>query len=641
MTETKKHQKTILACLSASPSSQRVIRAAAKLYDPEHDQLIALYVSNAQIDTHRDPVLRENIELAKNCGAEIHTIESNDIALTIAEYARHISATDLFIGYSAPSHLRQTQSIHETLLSYLPDADIHIIPDARSSSYPQTIRKIERPVFNVIDVLILAGIMTLATVLSYWFDQSRFSNSNIVTIYILAVLVTSILTSHRIYGIIAAILYILLFNFLFIDPRFTFFVYDSAYLVTYFVTLAAALITGSLAVRLKNIARLSAQNAYQGKILLDTSNQLEKVSDRREMIEITCSQISSLLKRKVWFYQIAENGEIQNPEGEPATVDPLEAEAVRWTHENGHHSGRFTSRYSSCANTYLSVHASDFRYGVIAIEGMKDPLSEFENAVMLSMINEFTLALNNERSRWQKAQAELNAEKEHFRAGLLRSVSHDFRTPLTAIYGNADTLVLHHDELDENDRRSLCEDIRNDAHWLEEQMENILFLTRLENREYLHPTVENMNEIIEESLHRMSRNMESHTVVWQREEDPLLVEADAGMIVRVLVNLLSNAVKYTPPQSRITLSAFRTGENICVEVADDGPGIPAADQEHIFEMYYTGKKGLADSSRSIGIGLNLCRMIMQAHGGEISVRDNVPQGTVFRISLKGMEVDSV
>ena len=205
----------ILVCLSASPSNERVIRAAARMCRGNEDTFLALYVGNANAGGTANARLNENISLAKNCGAHVDTMETGEIALTIAEYAKRSGVTDLFIGESARPRLFAVRSIPDQLIRYLPDTNIHIIPDAKSSSIPQDYRRGNDRLFNVRDLLLTIGIMAVATILAYLFYHSPFSNSNIITIYILAVLVASVLTSHQLYGLIAAVLYILLFNFLF------------------------------------------------------------------------------------------------------------------------------------------------------------------------------------------------------------------------------------------------------------------------------------------------------------------------------------------------------------------------------------------------------------------------------------------
>ena len=284
----------ILVCLSASPSNLHVIHAASKLAKKGCRSAIALYVGGSHEQTAENPTLQENIAEAKKEGFEIHFAESNDIPLTIAEYAKRVRATDVFLGLSLSDSLLPSRKPASVQISeYLPDADVHIIPDSRASVYPEIRKKENSFSWKLRDFLLVIVIMTIATLLSAWFDQSRFSNANIITIYILAVLIASLLTSHRFYGILSAVLYILLFNYLFIEPRFTLLVYDPNYMMTYFVTVIAAFLTGSITLRMKSIARLSAENAYQAKVLLDTSNQLELATDRKDIIRTTCMQLAS------------------------------------------------------------------------------------------------------------------------------------------------------------------------------------------------------------------------------------------------------------------------------------------------------------------------------------------------------------
>ncbi len=633
MNDSKLH---ILVCFSASPSSQRVIRAAQKLYHPEKDLFIALYVGSSETDAENDAELMRNFALAKECGAQTQTIVSNDIALSVSEYARRIGATDLFIGSSAPSHFIQGPSIPEKITAYLPDTDIHIIPDPRSSAYPKAMRRSTERQWNIRDLLLLVSTMAAATLLSFWFDRSIFSNSNIITIYILAVLIVSVFSSHQIFGVIAAVLYILLFNFLFIEPRFTLLVYDPAYLVTYAVTVIAALITGTLAFRLKNIARTAAENAYQAKVLLDTSNQLEKARDSSEMIRITCRQLSNLLKRPVSFHRA-------DPE-DPSAPDLKELagperKAAEYAFANRQSAGAFTGTGRDCRNQYICVYTDDVTYGVLAIDMQDRMFTDFENTILLSIVNEFTLALNNDRAHLEKQEAEVEAEKEHYRAVLLRSISHDLRTPLTTICGNASNLEAGSAELTEEDRRQIYHDISEDASWLADQVENILSLTKLEDTHAVNLSYESIEDVIKEGLSHITKYAGGHTITFDHPDEIIFAEMDPFLIIQVLVNLVNNAVKYTPPGSEIRVSCEKAGSLVRVSVADNGDGIPDEDKAHIFELFYTGKNHSADSRRSMGIGLNLCYVIMQAHGQKIEVLDNQPKGTIFRFYLNAKEMD--
>ena len=636
----------ILVCLSASPSNERVIRAAARMNVAQRDRFLALYVGNAENLSAANARLMENIALAKQYGAHVDTMDNGEVALTIAEYAKRSGVTDLFIGESAQPHLFSVRSIPDQLIRYLPETSIHIIPDAKSSSYPQNYHRGNDRLLNPRDLLLTIGVMAAATILAYFFYHSPFSNSNIITIYILAVLIASVLTSHQFYGLIAAVLYILLFNFLFIDPRFTLLVYDPNYLVTYFVTIVAALITGSLAARLKSIAWESAGNAYQAKVLLDTSDQLQKASSSEEMVRITCTQLASLLNRDVYYYRVEDDGTII-PEGKASgtagstEADPMpdaEREALLWTSQNGHHAGALTNHYSGSEYRYLSIFTGDRRYGVLAIRMAGRSFTGFEKSILLSIVNEFTMALDNEAISREKQLAEINAETERLRSGLLRSVSHDLRTPLTAIYGNASNLKQNSAAMNEEEKQKVYTDLQDDALWLSEQMENILSMTRLENDPDVTLSAVSVDEVIEEALRHVDPHSEQHHITAEDGEESLFAMMDAKLIVAVLVNLINNAIKYTPPGSHIDIRKEDCGKQVRISVADDGDGIPDDEKPHVFSLYYTGKHNLSDSCRSMGIGLNLCAVILQAHHQTIEVHDNEPHGAVFSFTLDKAEV---
>ncbi len=636
MNEIKQEKRTILVCLSSSPSCQSIIKAANKAKKQE-DRFLALYVGLKE-KLKTDNSLQSNVDLVKSYGGEIHVLESYEIVLSIVEFAKRMGVTDLYIGYSAPSHsLFPSRPIGEQLASYLTNVSIYIIPSAIASDYPERIKKQARFIFNWKDILIVLGIMAIATLLSMWFDQSRFSNGNIITIYILAVLLASISTGHQIYGILAAGLYILLFNFLFIEPRFTLLVYNSEYLMTYFVSFLAAFITGSLASKLKTVATNFAENAYRAKVLLDTSNQLEKATGREDLIEITCTQLSRLLDRPTYYFNVDDTVEnIYACDGEqlPLLEDKqLDKEVILYTARNRHHAGAFTKTYPECVKRYYSIHNDHNFYGVIGIDMKGKKFNEFENTILLSILNEFTLALENEIMALEKQAALIQSEKAIFRSTLLRSISHDLRTPLTSISGNAETLLMNEDQLQASEKIKIYHDIQEDAMWLKQEMENILAMTKVENNEYLNLTIDSVEDLIAEALKHCEKNDAYHLVVEPIPED-LFIKADMKLIVLVLVNLLDNAIKYTPKGSTITIQVEEEKDKVWIAVKDNGKGISDQDKKHIFELFYTGEKKIADSYRAMGIGLNFCYLTMKAHQQKIEVLDNVPNGVIFRFSLE-------
>ena len=226
------------------------------------------------------------------------------------------------------------------------------------------------------------------------------------------------------------------------------------------------------------------------------------------------------------------------------------------------------------------------------------------------------------------------AESEQLRANLLRTISHDLRTPLTTISGNASNLISNSSYFDEETKQQLYRDIYADSMWLNNLVENLLYATRIEEgRMKLQLSTELIGEIVEEALQHVKGRNSTHIIHNALQEEIILVKADAKLVVQVLVNIIENAIKYTPAGSKIMIKAEKEGNMARIEVADSGNGIIDAEKERIFDKFYCGKNKIADSRRSIGLGLYLCKAIVEAHGGTIEVKDNKPQGAIFSFTL--------
>ena len=271
----------------------------------------------------------------------------------------------------------------------------------------------------------------------------------------------------------------------------------------------------------------------------------------------------------------------------------------------------------------------------LAIDGL-DYLGTISAMIVFSLLANY-LVSNLRRNARQFTEASLVAQREQLRANMLRSVSHDLRTPLTSIVGDAEMLLDEEASLGEGSRRQLIEDIRDDATWLRTMVENLLAVTRIEDGNIsLDMGIELVDDVIEEAMRHVSRDAQDHQVVVEPSRELLLAKMDPQVIVQVIVNLVDNAVAHTQPGSTITISSSREGSMVAISVADDGPGIADDDKKRVFELFYTG--GSADSSRGTGIGLALCQSVVQAHGGTIHIEDVVPHGSRFVFTLPAEEV---
>lgn len=246
-----------------------------------------------------------------------------------------------------------------------------------------------------------------------------------------------------------------------------------------------------------------------------------------------------------------------------------------------------------------------------------------------------TLMRQNARA---SMEASLVAQDAQLRSDLLRSVSHDLRTPLTSISGSADMLLDDQADLSQEERERLLKDIYDDSVWLTDVVENLLAATRIEHGSVkLRLRCESVSEVVEEALAHVSRDVARHTLVVEPSDDLLLAHMDGRVIAHVIVNLVNNAIYHTPEGSTITISAWREDGMCAIRVADDGPGVPAEDKERVFEAFYTAPAASPDSSRGLGLGLSLCRSIVEAHGGTIYVEDVAPHGAAFVFTLPAEE----
>ena len=265
------------------------------------------------------------------------------------------------------------------------------------------------------------------------------------------------------------------------------------------------------------------------------------------------------------------------------------------------------------------------------------PENIFSGVVML--VVSFMTSTLTTRIKKQE-QLRMESETEKMRANLLRAISHDLRTPLTAISGSADNLLANYKKMDDALREQTFTDIYDDSMWLINLVENLLAVTRIEGGQVnLTRSIELMDEVVSEALKHINRKSKEHTIRVTSGKDFILAHIDAKLIVQVIINLVDNAIKYTPVGSVIEIHTDQKEQWVTVSVSDNGPGIPDEQKPRIFDMFYSGANKVVDSRRSLGLGLSLCKSIVTAHGGTISVSDNQPNGTVFTFTLPAGEVE--
>lgn len=635
-TENEEH---VLVCLSSSPSNANVIKTAANMAQAYHAAFTALYVNTpyplSQADRKR---LQENIKLAKDLGAQIETIFGDDIPYQICEYARLSHITKIVVGRSRMSQNRFfiKPSLVDRLIAQAGDEQVFIIPNTPVKyAYPKIYSKKFR--FTVEDSVKCVIILLLTTCTCLIFYELGYANSSLIAFYILAIVLISIFTKHPLYSVFSSILSVLIFNYLFAVPRFILRAYASDYPVTILIMVLASMITGSLAIRLKDFGENSSRVAFRTKVLFETNQLLQKANSNEEILTVMADQIQKLVSKDVLVYEEGKAEPYIFFNQKESTIDPLKDDmaVLSYVKKYNKQAGLTTANFpeSSCLYTPISVNQQC--YGVVGI-----PLEEmdpFENSILLSIVGESALAIENYRNAKEKEEAAIAAENERLRANMLRSISHDLRTPLTSISGNASNLLSSGNVFDEAMKKQIYEDIYEDSMWLISLVENLLSVTRIENGNMnLNLSYELMEELVEEALEHVNPKKIEHEIHVHSTEDYLLAYVDASLIVQVLINLVDDAIKYTPKGSHIDILLSKCENMVVCKGQDDGYGI--ANKEHIFDMFYTDLNSIVDSRRSLGLGLSLCHSIVLAHGGTITVEDNIPHGTIFTFTLPFKEV---
>ena len=645
----------ILVCLSSSPSNERIVRMAGKMAQAFSGSLTALYVQtpgDADMNAEDTVRLQANMRLAQQLGAEIVTTHGEDVATQIAEYVRLSDVTKIVIGRSGVQrrHFWSEPTLTERLIALAPEVDIHIIPDVEAyKSYRRKRLLPIRPAFPTAwELLLTIGILAAATVIGWVFLRLGFANANIIMVYLLGVLLTSAFTSGYTCGVLSAFLSVILFNYFLTEPRLSLAAYGSKYPITFAVMFASALLTCTLATKLKAHAQLSARDAYRTKLLFDMNRQLQKAETPDEVYQMTATQIQKLMQQDVLVYpaqgEALLDGIVYPADGSSphsVTKEKQEQDVIRWVWQNRKRAGATTETFAKAKRLYLAIRIGQQVYGVIGIpmERQTQP-DAFTSSILFSILGECALALESLHNAEEKEKAAVLAKNEQLRANLLRSISHDLRTPLTSISGNADTLLHSYNMLDEQTRKQIFTDIYDDAQWLTGLVENLLFITKITDGSVkLHLSDQVVDDIVSEALRHIDRRSVEHHITVDCGDEPLLVRVDAGLIMQVLINLVNNAVKYTPPGSNIRITAIQQEKAAEICVSDDGPGISDERKERVFEMFFTGSNLIGDSRRSLGLGLTLCQAIIHAHHNEMTLKDNLPHGCIFSFTLPLSEVN--
>lgn len=637
-----------LVCISGSPSSAKCIRWTARAAEAFHAHWIAIYVEDEEnLSPVQKQTVRNNMELAEKMGAEINTLMGHDIAETIAEYARLAGITNIVVGKSRNKKTIKSlfeMDFEDRLIALLPAIEVHIIPDNTGVRRfrPQKTQKFISPhlKFKGRDWLKTFGILLAALVLCEGLQFWEFGNQNDVMIFILSVLIISRITEGYFYGIFASLLSVLIFNFFFTQPYFTFSAIENGYPLTFVIMLLISLITSALTVRIKRQAIFAAEREHRIEVLYEINKKLLVTRGTENITSLVLDYGVKLFGRSAILYIRDEKGEMTGsyspfPEEDDSFMITEDEKAVaHWVFVNGKKAGAGTDTLMGAGAFYEPVL---FQGNVLAVIGLSCRRGNMDhnNRLFLRMITPL-VAMAFERQRLSDEQRNIlvETEKEKMRSNLLRAISHDLRTPLTGILGASSAILENEGSINPDTSRQLIVNIKDDSQWLIRMVENLLSVTRInEGTMNVSKTLEAGEEVIAEAVSRIRKRYGERNIQVKVPEEFLEVPMDGTLIAQVLINLLENAIKHSREEALIEVSLRKKEQWAVFEVLDNGKGIPEEDLPFLFEGYSALGGKASDSSRGMGIGLSICRSIIKAHQGRMEAENRSRGGAAFRFLL--------
>lgn len=641
----------VLACISPSPSSSRVIRTATRMAEAHHSKWIALYVETTKFqnlskeDRER---LNSHFSLIEQLGGEVVTVYGDNVTEQIIQYAKFRNVTKIIIGknHKKPNNLFHfyAKDVVDKLMESNSYIDVYVIPNSTFNKVKEKNIRFNKIKLNMSlkEVLVSAFIMMISTIMSLLIDYAGFREANIIMVFILGVIIVNIKTRGYILGFICSIVSIFLFNFLFTEPRYSLEVYDKTYLATFPIMLIVTFAIGTLTNKIQREAINSSKREKRTQILYRISKKLLSATGTADVIGIGIKYLSRLLERTVICYIVQDN-KLSTPfiytatigEKDRALLNKDEEAVAQWTFINEKECGTGTNTFHGAKGYYMPLKSNGKVLGVLGISCINGPLKPEQKFIFETVASQIYIALDREILSETQKKSNLEIESERLRSNLLRSISHDLRSPLAGIKGSVSTIIETGNLISEETRGELLQSVYDDTEWLIRLVENLLSITRFEGGNMkIKKEMELVEEVVYEAIQRISKRSMEHEIKVTIPEEVIMAPMDGSLIEQVLINLIDNAIKFTPKDSLIEVKVYEDERNVFFEVIDSGMGISDDILSHIFDRFFTNGDKISDSRRGVGLGLAICKSIVEAHDGTIEAYNRYSkEGAIFRFNI--------
>jgi two-component system sensor histidine kinase KdpD len=633
--------ETIMVCVNMKPRGPRLVRAARTMATGLHAKWIAVYVQTPRHlrmpQGDRDRV-NQTLRLAELLGAETVVLSGANVAQELLSYARTRNVAKIIVGKPVRARWKEWVfgSVVAELVQQSGETDIYVITGEAGESRPLATQVVKRSSEWSSYGLSVVGV-ALSTAVA-WLMFPYFSVANLIMVYLMGVVLVAI-RYGRGPSVLASVLSVAAFDFFFVPPYLSFAVSDIEYLLTFVVMLVVALTISGLAVRTKQQAELARHQERRTAVLYALSRDLATHRGTGLLTQLAAKHLREVFDGQVAMFLSDADKRVQLQRGEQLhfEFDPKESGVAQWVFEHNERAGLGTDTLAGASALYLPLVGSAGPIGVVAVRPAESSrlLDPDQLLLLESLVNQVALAIERTRLAEEAQQAHVRVETERMRNAILSSVSHDLRTPLATITGAASSLLDERGHLEPAARLELARSIYRESDRLDRLLKNLLDMMRIEagavhlNKEW-HP----VDEVVGAALARLEGRLRDHTVNTAFPADLPLVLVDGVLLEQVMINLVENAVKYAPSGSEIDLSASVSDHGVVVEVADRGPGIPVGEEARIFDKFYRAKPA---REGGVGLGLTICRGIIEAHGGRIWAENRRGGGAVFRFAIPLLE----
>jgi two-component system, OmpR family, sensor histidine kinase KdpD len=629
-------QERLLVCLDPSPFSIPLIRATQRLADAQGARWFALYVetpSHDRLAPEAQEQVGQALYLATKLGGQAVKVSGFRIGDEILAFARDNQVSKIFVGKPYERRWRRFlgMSLVDHLIWHCGAIDIFVISGEGEEAVPQELKALKAR-RRFWEYLLAAAGVGLCTGLGFILFPFL-ALTNLAMIYLLTVVIISSFL-NRGPAIFSSLFSVAAFAFFFVPEYYSFAVANTEYAITLVVMLLVSILVSGLTTRVRHQARVSRQQEQQTAALYEMSQNLSAIESLQELLEVAAEQIAKIFDSRVTILMPDVEEKLQIRAGHPFAEDDVrEGMVAKWVFRHGHLAGAGSETLPAVKGLYSPLIASQHVIGVLRLEtAQPDRIVEADSLRLLEALSaQVAVAIEREDFSRQAQVARLQIEAEQMRNALLSSVSHDLRTPLTVIAGSASSLLEGEKSLDLVTKHELAQSIYEEARRLDRLVSNLLEMSRLQAGEArLNKEWYVLEEVIGSALTQLDPQLHDHPVNVSLPTDLPLVQIDALLMERVVINLLENAMKYTPAGTPLEISGLVQDQEIFVAVADRGPGLPVGQEERIFEKFYQVAPG---SARGAGLGLTICRSIIEAHGGQIRAANRPEGGAVFSFTI--------